>query len=271
MNIYKLRTIWALGLLSWGFSLIYPFFSSEWLWTILAFLISKIVVIPANHIAMHRYFAHRSFVTTKKKHVFLTWASVLIGAGSPILYATSHRHHHRYSDEDLDIHSPKNSIKESLGLWEIKPFEWFNKIKQVRILPKDLIRDPTIKFVHHNYFKIWSCLIVFSLVLGLIDWHIPIFILFAPLGWYIFGSGVFVTTLSHVPTSISYRNFETSDRSQNNKWIHWYTLGEGLHNNHHAYPSEYNQAMKKGEFDFSGWLVKKYFIVDRNDPRAYIV
>jgi stearoyl-CoA desaturase (delta-9 desaturase) len=265
MNIYKLRTIWALGILSWVISFIYPFFTSDWSWTILAFIISKIVVIPSNHIAMHRYFAHRSFTTTKNKHIFLTWISVLIGAGSPILYATSHRHHHKYSDQEFDIHSPKNNIWESLGLWEIKPFEWFNKVKQVRTLPKDLIRDPVIKFVHHNYFKIWGVLILFFVILGiLIDWRIPVFILFAPLGWYIFGSGLFVTTLSHITTKISYRNFDTTDNSQNNKWIHWYTLGEGLHNNHHAHPTSYDQAMAKGEFDFSGWLVKKVFLIQEN-------
>jgi stearoyl-CoA desaturase (delta-9 desaturase) len=100
-----------------------------------------------------------------------------------------------------------------------------------------------------------------SVIVGFfISWKIPVFIIWAPLGWYIFGSGVFVTTLSHIKTKISYRNFETTDNSQNNKWIHWYTLGEGLHNNHHAFPNKYDQAMSPGEFDFSGWLVKKFFI-----------
>jgi stearoyl-CoA desaturase (delta-9 desaturase) len=109
-----------------------------------------------------------------------------------------------------------------------------------------------------------------SIIFGfLINWKIPVFCVAAPLGWYIFGSGVFVTTLSHIKTPISYRNFETEDNSQNNKWIHWYTLGEGLHNNHHAHPEEYNQAMRKGEFDFSGWLVKTIFIVDSNDKNAH--
>ena len=260
MNVYKLRSIWAAGIFCWIFSIGYGFNTGDWTWPIIAFLVSKIVVIPANHIAMHRYFTHRSFETTKWKHKFLTWTSVLIGAGSPILYATSHRHHHRYSDELLDIHSPKNSIIESLGMWELKPFSWFHTEKKVRTLPKDLIRDPTIKFVHHNYFKIWVVIAVLSIFVGIfINWKIPVFIIGAPLGWYIFGSGVFVTTLSHINTRVSYRNFETTDNSQNNKWIHWYTLGEGLHNNHHAFPNAYDQAMAPGEFDFSGWLVKKFF------------
>lgn len=270
MNIYKLRIIWALGLLSWIFSLVYPFFNGEWGWTLLSFLISKIITIPAHHIAMHRYFAHKSFVTTKGRHVFLTWVSILLGAGSPVLYSTTHRHHHKHSDDKYDVHSPKNSILESLGGWHIKPFEWFNKEKQVRTVPKDLIRDPTIRFVHHNYFKLWAGLITLGLLLGIIDWHIPLFIFFAPLGWYVFSSGMFVNTLNHLTTKISYRNFNTNDNSQNNIIVHWYTLGEGLHNNHHACPNEYNQAIKTNEFDIVGWLIKRFFIVDKNDNRALV-
>lgn len=260
MNVYKLRTIWALGMFCWLFTFYYGFTTGDWFWPILTFLISKVIVIPANHIAMHRYFTHRGFTTGKYRHIFLTWSSVLIGAGSPILYAASHRHHHKYSDEEYDIHSPKNSVIESLGLWELKPQDWFFNIKRVRTIPKDLIRDPTIKFVHHNYYKIWFVIGIIATILGIfVDWKIPVFIVFGPLGWYIFGSGLFVTTLSHIKIPGSYRNFETSDTSQNNKWIHWYTLGEGLHNNHHAHPNSYNQAMAPGEFDFSGWVVEKFF------------
>jgi stearoyl-CoA desaturase (delta-9 desaturase) len=262
MNIYKLRTIWALGVFCWLFSFYYGFNTGDWTWPIITFIISKIVVIPANHIAMHRYFTHRSFKTSEWKHKFLTWSSVLIGAGSPILYAASHRHHHRHSDDIYDIHSPKNSVIESLGMWELKPQSWFFEEKKVRIIPKDLIRDSTVRFVHTHYYKIWLCIGVFSLILGfLFTWKIPVFIVFAPLGWYVFGSGVFVTTLSHIKIPGSYRTFETSDNSQNHKWIHWYTLGEGLHNNHHAKSDAYDQAMRPGEFDFSGWLVKKIFAI----------
>lgn len=271
-NLYKLRLIWILGLAAWVGSFVYGFYTGDWTWPIITFLISKVIVIPANHIAMHRYFTHRSFATTKPKHVFLTWMSVLIGAGSPILYAKTHRHHHQHVDTLLDLHSPKNSILESLGLWEIKSFEWFSEVKRIKNIPKDLIKDPTIRFVHHHYYNIWFTILGIGLLLGLlVSWKIPVFIILAPLGWYILGSGIFINTLSHIKTPISYRNFDTADNSQNNKWIHWYTLGEGLHNNHHAHSDKYDQAMCTGEFDFSGWLVKKFFIVDPNDKRLHTI
>ena len=73
--------------------------------------------------------------------------------------------------------------------------------------------------------------------------------------------GVIRSALVHIKLPGSYKNFELADNSWNNKWIHAFDLGEGLHNNHHKYPSRYNEACKPDEFDFAGWLVKKFFIV----------
>ena len=43
-------------------------------------------------------------------------------------------------------------------------------------------------------------------------------------------------------------------------------LAEGYHNNHHRYPSAYDQAIKPREFDLGGWIIKKFFL-DKTDIR----
>ena len=58
----------------------------------------------------------------------------------------------------------------------------------------------------------------------------------------------------------SYTNFDTNDRSWNNKFIQLLDWGEGLHNNHHRFPNRYNQAVMPNEVDPVGWLVKKLFV-----------
>ena len=54
----------------------------------------------------HRYFAHRSYKTSRAFQFFLA----VIGCSSlqkgPLWWAAHHRHHHRYSDEPQDRHSP---------------------------------------------------------------------------------------------------------------------------------------------------------------------
>ena len=69
--------------------------------------------------------------------------------------------------------------------------------------------------------------------------------------------------LVHTKIPGSYRNFDTADKSWNNKWIQILDLGEGLHNNHHKFPHLYNQAVQKGEFDLVGWIVKQVFDKDK--------
>jgi fatty-acid desaturase len=63
----------------------------------------------------------------------------------------------------------------------------------------------------------------------------------------------------------SYRTFEIADdHSTNHKLLHLLDGAEGLHNNHHRYPSRYDMAINQGEFDPAGWAVKKFFEVKSN-------
>src|SRR5690242_18694137 len=60
----------------------------------------------------HRYFSHRTYKTSR----FFQFLLGLLGTTSvqkgPIWWAATHRHHHRFSDEPEDIHSPRQS-----GFW----------------------------------------------------------------------------------------------------------------------------------------------------------
>jgi stearoyl-CoA desaturase (delta-9 desaturase) len=70
---------------------------------------------------------------------------------------------------------------------------------------------------------------------------------------------VWVNCVGH---SWGYRNFNTADQSRNNQWVQTVSLGEGLHNNHHAYAKLYDFAIKKGESDISAWFIEKFLAVD---------
>ena len=47
-------------------------------------------------VGYHRYFAHRSYKTTKLKERLLLWWGTLIGIGSCLTWVGVHRTHHRY-------------------------------------------------------------------------------------------------------------------------------------------------------------------------------
>lgn len=197
----------------------------------------------SHHVALHRYFSHRSFETSKFWHVILCFSSVLIGAGSPINYAVLHITHHAYTDTEKDPHSPIIGFKRVAFFYKWN-FDYvdFSLVKR--------FRDPWIYFVHR-----WYALIIlsFGLILATINLKLifsyGIAILFAKF------TAIMTNYVSHKPEyAINYRNFETRDQSCNNLITGW-LLGE-WHNNHHAMPQKWNERVMWWEFDIPAMIIK---------------
>lgn len=49
---------------------------------------------------------------------------------------------------------------------------------------------------------------------------------------------------------------EHLNSSTNNQWLAWLTMGEGLHNNHHAAPTSARLSFRRGQFDPGWWVVR---------------
>jgi stearoyl-CoA desaturase (delta-9 desaturase) len=236
--------------LSLGFLFVYSFYNG-WTWLLMSFVYYKIVVgLVGNQIGQHRYFSHKSFETTPFKSRLLLIATLTTGI-SALAYASIHRHHHAHSDKERDPHSPNKGFFNSFIGWSFG--NTMLKIKPAY----DLIRMPWVLNLHrHLYHIIWITVIA----LCYIDWKLAVFILLSGVAWNYIHMGLFRTSLAHTKIPFSYKSFYSNDNSYNNKFIHYFDLGEGLHNNHHAYPSRYDQALRDDEFDPAGWVVKKVFL-----------
>jgi stearoyl-CoA desaturase (delta-9 desaturase) len=46
---------------------------------------------------------------------------------------------------------------------------------------------------------------------------------------------------------VGYRNFDNN--ATNLQWLAWISAGEGLHNNHHEFPTSARFSMRRDEFD----------------------
>jgi stearoyl-CoA desaturase (delta-9 desaturase) len=121
---------------------------------------------------------------------------------------------------------------------------------------KDLLKDKFVVFCHDWY---WPIIVSYIAFLSIIDPILVVYCYMIPAGYSKFISGVQLTFVHY----FGYRNFETSDNSTNSLFWNWVTLGEGLHNNHHARPGEYrfDFTKKPGEFDFAGFLVEKLLVI----------
>jgi stearoyl-CoA desaturase (delta-9 desaturase) len=265
-----MKTEWKhrlLLLLVWSsipFGFWYAASTGSWMLLFGSILLTQIHKLFGNAIAFHRYFSHKSFKTTKFKHKLLSYWTILLAAKSPIAYAMNHRHHHIYADTDQDTHSPvKNFWHTITGVWEFRSYEWFAK-KGVEFRVRDLIRDPTTKFIETHYFKIWFLLVFVCLF---IDWKLLVFGLLLPAGYYHLIVNL-ALSFEHLKLPGSYRTYDTPDNSYNNVPLHWASLGEGLHNNHHKDPGNYNQAHKENEFDICAWVVDRFFI-EKDETKIY--
>jgi len=256
-QIYKFRVLYLSGWAAMIFTVFYAINYNEWVLFLLSFVWGRIVSLFSIIIGLHRYYAHKSFETGNLRKKFLLYFSILGAEGSPLAWGVHHRHHHRYADTERDIHSPYESIILSSFIWQIKKPSWWLKTKEVKTLPKDLMRDKDILFVDKYYYHIW---ILLSLTTLLIDWKLFVFFLLAPAGWAYF-FGIMINTLSHINMPGSYRSFDTTDCSYNNKVLAIITLGEGLHNNHHGKTTLSNFAIRRGEFDLAGLIIDKFFKV----------
>ena len=221
--------------------------SFQWIYILYAALGFYILGIFGASIGFHRYLAHRSFTTSK----FFDWAMILCGSltgqGSPIFWVGLHKFHHKNSDKENDIHSPKRGFLNAFILWQIK-----NTKLVLPMANREMYTHSLIKFIHRNYYKFyWLSTIAVYLVN-------PYFGLF----FMSFG-GFFVISMFenmgniifHSP-NFGYRNYDLPDDSRNVAWNAYLTLGGGWHNNHHRWPSRYRFGEKWWEFDVSARIIE---------------
>lgn len=195
-------------------------------------------------IGFHRLLTHRSFETNPVlKAVFIILGCMAL-QGNPISWASTHIQHHAHSDQDGDPHSPLE------GLWHAHMGWAFNYRPDLTKYGTWLPKDRLIVFIDRFWF-VWF-------LLGL---AIP----FAIGGWtgLLWGGLVRVFLMQHSTGSVNSichtfgaRPYATADVSRNNWWVGIIALGEGWHNNHHAFPRSAFHGLKWWQFDFSAYLIR---------------
>lgn len=212
----------------------------------------------------HRLFAHRAFQAHNVVRATLAILGSMAAQGPPIYWVSNHRRHHRFGDDFGDPHSPhrweREKIKGWAGFWHAHTgWTFTHKLTNSAFFSKDLLRDRLVSWINRYYFE-W-------VLLGL---AIPAAIGFAiERGWWgawhglLWGGGVRLFFSYHVAASINsithmfgYRSFATNEESRNNIWLGLPSLGEGWHNNHHAYASSAIFGFRWWEVDLGGLAIR---------------
>jgi sn-1 stearoyl-lipid 9-desaturase len=223
-------------------------------------------------VGYHRLISHRSFRCVPAFEYLLVLGGYLAYQGPPIWWAAIHRGHHKYADTDLDPHTPRKGIwYASLG-WAFDTRNYVNMGMGAHC--KDLVKNRFYLLLEHGNSALGGrtlCIIVnFAyrlLVLWIFGWTIFWANLAASVAVFIVPQ--LLNVACHIP-SFGYKNFPTSDDGSNVWWVSILALGEGWHNNHHAYPGSSRQGVLPGEFDFSFQVIRlaKFLglVKDYNEP-----
>ena len=204
-----------------------------------AFLTLYPIFAVSTGVVLHRFFAHRSFATSRFLQFLLGWVACVMFV-DPVSFAGKHRLHHRFSDTDRDVHSP------DAGFW----FCWFGSLvdegysdDELVDAASDLMQFPELRWLHRNFF-----------VPGIIVCAM----LFAAGGFSLFAIGYCLnmavvlnqsSALNYFCHRWGYRRYATRDHSRNNIVVAVLTFGEGWHNNHHRYPASARAGVTRWELD----------------------
>ena len=205
----------------------------------LAFIlyVVRMFAITAGH---HRYFAHRTFSTSRVSQFILAFVAQTSAQRGVLWWAANHRRHHKHSDTELDVHSPVTTgfLYPHLG-WIFVPRNNDTDYSGVR----DLTRFRELMLLDKFHY-------LPSIVLGVSTWLIwgwpGLVVGFCWSTVAVWHATFSINSLAHI---LGRRRYVTGDESRNNWLLALFTMGEGWHNNHHAYQVSVRQGFRWWEYD----------------------
>jgi stearoyl-CoA desaturase (delta-9 desaturase) len=215
-------------------------------------------------VGFHRLFAHRAFDTVRPVKVVLAALGSMAVQGPVLRWVAIHRRHHHYSDEADDPHSPHHyggGVRGVLaGLWHAH-VGWIFRgdIPDLARYVRDLHHDGVLRFMS-QLSLVWVALglVIPTVFCGVIagTWS-------GALLGFLWGGLVRVFLVHHVTWSINSvchlwgtRPFDSEDHSRNNLLFGIFALGEGWHNNHHAFPASARHGLRWWEVDMSYVVIR---------------
>ena len=199
----------------------------------------------------HRLFSHRAY----KANNFVKLMYLLFGAAtfqnSALKWCADHRIHHNHVDGEKD---PYNINK---GFWYAHIGWIFYQEKIVdQKFPKDLTNDKLVMWQHKYY---WILCVVMGFGLPTLIGHFLGSALggFALAGLarvvFVHHCTFFINSLCHI---VGTRPYTDTNTARDSAIMAVFSYGEGYHNYHHYFPTDYRNGIRWFHFDPTKWMIK---------------
>ncbi len=206
-------------------------------------------------VGYHRHFTHGAFESPGPVRAVLAALGSMAAQGPLIFWVAEHRAHHQFSDRGGDPHSPAQG-----GLWHAHVGWMLNGAPpDLGRYAIDLLRDRLAIAMNQSYF-VWVALglALPGLIAGLLEHSWTAAVLGA-----LWGGLVRIFLVHHATWAVNSichrfgaRPHQTRDGSTNHWLVALFSLGEGWHNNHHAFPTSARHGLRTWELDPSWWAIR---------------
>lgn len=221
----------------------------QWMWAGIFLYLNGLAITGGYH----RLWAHKAYQAHTGLRIWLAaWGAGAL-QNSILVWASDHRRHHRHvDDDDLDPYSAGRGIWFSHMGWMLRDYpsnqENFSNAQ-------DLQRDAVVMWQHRNYIAITSVMnLALPLLLGLaLGDVIGTFLLVGLLRLVVNHHVTFlINSLAHVWGT---RPYTESNSARDNPVLALLTYGEGYHNFHHMFQSDYRNGIRWYHWDPTKWMI----------------
>jgi len=231
----------------WGIH--HGYSAAQWLWA-LVFLYLNGLAITGGY---HRLWSHRAF----EAHWALRLWFALWGAGalqnSILVWASDHRRHHRHVDDnERDPYSAGRGLWFSHMGWMLRSYA---TNKEDFSNAPDLERDPIVRWQHRHYIAITTFMNAgLPALLGLALGDVMGTLLLVGLLRLVINHHVtfFINSLAHFWGS---RPYTDGNSARDNGFLALLTYGEGYHNFHHIFQTDYRNGVRWYQWDPTKWMI----------------
>lgn len=224
---------------------------SPWAWAFFSiFMVLNGIGIGSGY---HRLWSHRTY----DAHPILKWFLAIAGGmslqNSIIVWSARHRVHHRdVDDNDKDPYSIGRGFWFAHIGWMLKDFP--SGEVDYSVVP-DLFKDPVAAFQHRWYWTlVWLTNLALPLFLGWLTGDMLGMFLLAGIARLVLSHHVtfFINSLAHMWGTQPYTD---ENSARDNHFLALITYGEGYHNYHHLFQSDYRNGIRWWHLDINKWFI----------------
>jgi stearoyl-CoA desaturase (Delta-9 desaturase) len=202
-------------------------------------------------VGYHRLFSHRCFKANK----VINFLGLFFGAAafeqSALKWSSQHRDHHRYVDTNRDPYNIKRGFFYAHMGWML-----FHRLPVNMSNVEDLSKDQMFRHQdkHYGLWALGAGILLPVAMGGLLGSALAGFILTVCLRATMVYQGTFcINSVCHYFGKTTYDHASTA---KDNWFTALFTWGEGFHNFHHRFPTDYRNGVCWYHWDPSKWLIR---------------